>query len=79
MMQSVALVCRRHMLLHRKDKSGLSCPVCSQVFLRPKFLVRHVRQHESRNECHICSKTFTSRRQLKLHVNGHSHATFAKK
>lgn len=69
----------RHMLLHGKEKSGLKCSVCSQVFLRPKFLVRHIAEHKSHNECHVCNKTFSKRRQLRLHLNGHSRVVFGKK
>ena len=67
------------MLLHGKEKSGLKCSVCSQVFLRPKFLVRHIAEHKSHNECHVCNKTFSKRRQLRLHLNGHGRVVFGKK
>jgi len=67
------------MLLHGQDKSGLRCVVCNQMFLRPKFLVRHIAEHESRNECHVCNKTFSKRRQLKLHLSVHSHVVIRKK
>ncbi|XP_069700026.1 zinc finger protein 26-like [Periplaneta americana] len=69
----------RHMLLHGQDKSGLECGVCDQVFLRPKFLLRHVAEHESSNECHVCHKRFIRRRQLKHHLSTHSQAAARKK
>ena len=62
----------RHMQLHSEEKTGLKCSVCERIFLRPKFLKRHMAEHESRNECSLCNKTFISRRQLKVHLSTHS-------
>jgi len=63
----------------QKDESCLKHSVCSQVFLRPKFLVMHIAEHRSHNDCHVCNKTLSKCRQLKLHLNGHSRVVFGKK